>query len=321
MQINEAIVVFDEYLNSYRKKQLSSSLLAPVDYILALGGKRLRPAIVIWISQFYNGDIDDSFKAALAIEMFHNFSLVHDDIMDASPIRRGKDTVHVKWNDNTAILSGDIMLVLVYKILSELKSPKLKQALELFNYSALEVCVGQQMDIDYEDQDSISLDDYIEMIGKKTGDLLGASFALGALLADASKEDVNHFYEFGKKTGLAFQLQDDILDLFGDHSKVGKQVGGDIIANKKTCLWIRAFEKANEKQLQELNAMALETDPVLKVKIASDLFLALDVKKDSDIIKSKYQAEAFDHLNQVSLSAESKKEIENFAYDLLGREY
>ena len=247
MPIEKANKAFINYFDSYRKEKLSGSLLAPVDYIFSLGGKRLRPAISIWINQLYDGNLNDVLPAALAIEMFHNFSLVHDDIMDEAPLRRGKATVHSKWNTNTAILSGDAMLVLVYEILSDLEKSKLKPALKLFNFAAINVCEGQQLDMDFENLNNINLDDYIKMIGLKTGDLLGASFALGALLANASKADIDHLYSFGKNTGIAFQLQDDILDLYGDQVKVGKQVGGDIISNKKTCLWIQAFEKVNKK--------------------------------------------------------------------------
>jgi geranylgeranyl diphosphate synthase type II len=321
MFIQEAIVTFENFLQSYRKENLNSPLLKPVNYILSLGGKRIRPAVVIWINQLYNGDLEDSLKAALAIEMFHNFSLVHDDIMDEAPLRRGKKTVHSKWNTNTAILSGDAMLVLVYQLFSGLDENKLKASLELFNVSALNVCEGQQLDMDFEDQSSISMEQYIQMIGLKTGDLLGASFALGALLADAPKEDVENLFQFGKKTGIAFQLQDDILDLFGDQEKVGKQIGGDIIANKKTCLWISAFEKANEEQLAELEVMANETEQFKKVGSAIRLFKQLEVKEETNAIKTVYQNEAFVHLDSTSLSTFKKEEIKNFAISLLGREF
>lgn len=321
MLIQEAIVTFENFLQSYRNENLNSPLLKPVNYILSIGGKRIRPAIVIWINQLYNGNIDDSLKAALAIEMFHNFSLVHDDIMDEAPLRRGKKTVHSKWNTNTAILSGDAMLVLVYQLFSELDEDKLKASLAIFNVSALNVCEGQQLDMDFEDQESISMDQYIQMIGLKTGDLLGASFALGALLADAQKNDIENLYQFGKKTGIAFQLQDDILDLFGNHEKVGKQIGGDIIANKKTCLWIRAFEKANTEQRKELEEMASETIPSKKIESAIRLFNQLEIKDEADLIKTAYQKEAFAHLDTITLPIFKKEEIKNFALSLLGREY
>lgn len=321
MQIQEAIVAFEGYLQSYREDNLNSPLLEPVDYILSLGGKRIRPAIVIWLNDLYNGDINNGLNAALAIEMFHNFSLVHDDIMDEAPLRRGKETVHSKWNNNAAILSGDAMLVLVYQILSELDKDQLKEALKLFNVSALNVCEGQQLDMEFESQSTISLDSYINMIGLKTGDLLGASFALGALLANASKEDIENLYLFGKLTGVAFQLQDDILDLYGEQAKVGKQTGGDILANKKTCLWIRAFEKADKDQLKELEKMASDKNPISKVDKAIELFNELGVKEEANEIKSRFQEDALIHLNAINLSPSKKEEIKNFSLLLLGREF
>jgi geranylgeranyl diphosphate synthase type II len=241
--------------------------------------------------------------------------------MDEAPLRRGKATVHHKWNSNTAILSGDAMLVLVYQILSELKNDKLSSVLSLFNTSALNVCEGQQLDMDFEEKEDISIDEYVKMIGLKTGDLLGASFAIGALLANASREDVDHLYAFGKLTGIAFQLQDDILDLYGDQNKVGKQIGGDILANKKTCLWIRAFEKADKQQRMLLDKMVLETDPKLKVDAAIQLFSDLDVEDEANKLKEKYQSEAFEHLAHVNLTKSKKNEISSFALSLLARKF
>jgi len=321
MQIQEAIVAFETHLKSYQNSKLTTPLLEPIDYILSLGGKRIRPSICIWINHLYEGDLNEGLKAALAIEMFHNFSLVHDDIMDEAPLRRGKATVHHKWNSNTAILSGDAMLVLVYQILSELKNDKLSSVLHLFNTSALNVCEGQQLDMDFEEKEDISIDEYVKMIGLKTGDLLGASFAIGALLANASREDVDHLYAFGKLTGIAFQLQDDILDLYGDQNKVGKQIGGDILANKKTCLWIRAFEKADKQQRMLLDKMVLESDPQQKVDTAIQLFNELNVEEEANRLKEKYQIEAFKHLAKVNLTEAKKKEISSFAFSLLARKF
>ena len=311
MQIQEAITAFESYLTSYQKKNLTTPLLEPIDYILSLGGKRIRPGICIWINNLYGGELNEGLKAALAIEMFHNFSLVHDDIMDEAPLRRGKETVHHKWNNNTAILSGDAMLVLVYQILSELKNTKLSSVLPLFNTSALNVCEGQQLDMDFEEKDDISIEEYVKMIGLKTG----------ALLANAPEEDVDHLYAFGKLTGIAFQLQDDILDLYGEQEKVGKQIGGDILANKKTCLWIRAFEKADNSQRVALDKMAIEANPKNKVEEAIRLFGQLNVQEDANELKEKYQNEAFDHLEKVTLGASKKDEIKSFALSLLARKF
>ena len=320
MQFNKAIVAFKNYLENYQDNSLNGKLLKPVKYMLSLGGKRLRPAILVWINQLYKGDLNEALNAAMAIEMFHNFSLVHDDIMDEAPLRRGKITVHQKWNTNTAILSGDAMLILVYQALENIRPEHLGKAINLLNKSALSVCEGQQLDMDFETEKRISIVRYIEMIGQKTGDLLGASFALGALLANAPESDVKKLYEFGKKTGIAFQIQDDILDLYGDKAKVGKQIGGDILANKKTFLWIRAFEKASSQLRDELNKMEAEINPEIKVKLAIGLFNELSVKEDAEHEMKKLQNEALGLLKKLELKTPDKNQITEFALKLLSRE-
>jgi geranylgeranyl diphosphate synthase type II len=321
MKLQEAILAFNNFLDTYKQEHLQNRLLKPVHYILSSDAKRLRPAIVVWLNQLYNGDLKNGLHGALAIEMFHNFSLVHDDIMDEAPLRRGKETVHSKWGNNTAILSGDAMLVLVYKILTQVDEKMLKASLELFNDAALNVCEGQQLDMDFEDLPTIKMEEYITMIGLKTGDLLGASFALGALLANANQNDSDNLYSFGKKTGIAFQLQDDILDLYGDQKKVGKQKGGDVIANKKTALWISALEKADKNQRIDFQKMANERKPKEKVKMALALFEDLDVRSDAEALKLNFQKEAFQHLDALSLNKEAKNQIKFFAENLLNREY
>lgn len=320
MEFNKAVEAFNNYLEAYRTKDLTGNLLEPVKYILSLGGKRLRPALLVWINQLYDGDISEALNGALAIEMFHNFSLVHDDIMDQAPLRRGQESVHQKWGTNTAILSGDAMLILVYQILECVKSEHFKNAVSLLNKSALNVCRGQQLDMDFETERIIEIDQYLEMIDQKTGDLLGASFSMGALLANASEKDIESLYKFGKKTGVAFQIQDDILDLYGDKSKVGKQIGGDIISNKKTYLWIRAFEKADKKMQRLLFEMENETDSSVKVEMAQKLFQELGVKADAENEKRKFQNEALDLLEELDLANEKKDMIGQFALSLLSRE-
>ena len=320
MKFNKATEAFNNYLEDYREKNLKGNLLKPVKYILSLGGKRLRPALLVWINQLFNGDINEALNGALAIEMFHNFSLVHDDIMDEAPLRRGKESVHQKWGTNTAILSGDAMLILVYQILENIEPEHFQRAISLLNRSALNVCRGQQLDMDFESKRIIDIDQYIEMIGQKTGDLLGASFSMGALLANASEKDIENLYEFGKKTGIAFQIQDDILDLFGDKSKVGKQVGGDIISNKKTYLWIMAFEKADEKMQSRLINMESEINPTLKVEMAQKLFHELGVKTDAENEKKKFQNEALGLLDELDLAKEKREMIGQLTLGLLSRE-
>ena len=221
------------------------SLYDPIRYIMKLGGKRLRPMLVLTGYQLYKSDVESVAKYAAAVEAFHNFTLMHDDIMDNAPLRRGKPTVHEKYNSNTAILSGDVMLVKVYDMFLSLPDHQLKEVLRLFNKTASEVCEGQQMDMDFETMKKVSEKEYLEMIRLKTAVLLGFSLELGAILADAPKEDRKALYEFGVNIGLSFQLMDDLLDVYGDQKKFGKAVGGDIVSNKKTYLLIKAFRKKN----------------------------------------------------------------------------
>lgn len=320
MEFNKAVKAFNNYLEEYSNNNLSGNLLEPVKYILSLGGKRLRPALLVWVNQLYNGDMNEALSAAMAIEMFHNFSLVHDDIMDEAPLRRGQSSVHQKWGTNTAILSGDAMLILVYQILENIEPEHFNKAVRLLNRSALNVCRGQQLDMDFETKQIIDIGQYIEMISQKTGDLLGASFAMGALLANSSEKDVENLYKFGQNTGVAFQIQDDILDLYGEKSKVGKQIGGDIISNKKTFLWIRAFEKADKEMRSQLIKMEEETNPKKKVEMAQLLFHELGVKADAENEKQKFQNEALGLLNELDLAIEKKEMIGQFALSLLSRE-
>ncbi len=320
MEFNKAVDAFNNYLEEYSNENLKGNLLEPVKYILSLGGKRLRPALLVWINQLFNGDINEALNGALAIEMFHNFSLVHDDIMDEAPLRRGKESVHQKWGINKAILSGDAMLILVYQILENIEPEHFQKTVSLLNRSALNVCKGQQLDMDFETERIIEIGQYLEMIGQKTGDLLGASFSIGALLANASEKDIDHLYKFGKKTGIAFQIQDDILDLYGDKSKVGKQVGGDIISNKKTYLWIRAFEKADNNMKDHLINMVNESNPTTKVEQAQSLFQELGVKVDAENEKQKFQSEALKLLENLDLSKDKKEMVGQFALSLLSRE-
>ncbi len=228
------------------------SLYEPIRYIMSLGGKRLRPLLTTLSYSLYKNDVEEIIPYAVAVEAFHNFTLLHDDIMDKAPLRRGKATVHEKWNVNTAILSGDVMLVKVYEMFLGLDEKKLKEILSIFSQCAAEVCEGQQWDMEFEDEKRISETKYLEMIRLKTAVLLGFSLELGALLADASEQDRKSLKDFGVNIGIAFQLKDDFLDVYADKKKFGKQVGGDIIANKKTFLLIKALEKAEGKQKAEL---------------------------------------------------------------------
>lgn len=237
---------FDNQLSNIAFVKEPKNLYLPIDYIMKLGGKRIRPCMALLFTEAYGRDIKDAFPLANSIEIFHNFTLVHDDIMDEAPLRRGKTTVHEKWDVNTAILSGDSMMIVAYQQLLQLDTPRFKALLDYFNKSALLVCEGQQKDMDFEQESVVSLDEYLEMIKNKTAVLLAASMKLGAMLAGASETQMDLVEEYGLKIGLAFQLRDDYLDVFGDEA-VGKQAAGDIITNKKTALYLYALEQASEE--------------------------------------------------------------------------
>src|ERR1700761_9383330 len=225
-----------------------AALYEPISYILSIGGKRMRPALLLMACDLFGGDVDDALAPALAIEVFHNFTLMHDDIMDNAPLRRGRTTVHERWNKNVAILSGDVMLIEGYKLMMQVKDHLLRQILDIFNNTAVDVCEGQQIDMEFEQRNDVTIKEYINMIRLKTAVVLGGALKIGALLGGASTKDANLLADFGVNLGLAFQLQDDILDVYGNPEKFGKQVGGDIIANKKTYLLLKALELADETQ-------------------------------------------------------------------------
>ena len=255
------------------------SLYEPIRYIMALGGKRLRPMLVLLAYRMYRDDFRKVMPQAIAVEAFHNFTLMHDDIMDQAPLRRGKPTVHKKWNVNTAILSGDVMLVKVYDMLSKLDAELLKQSLPLFNQTAREVCEGQQLDMDFETRATVTEKEYLNMIRLKTAVLLGFSLQFGALLAGAPAEEQRLLHEFGTGIGVGFQLKDDLLDVYADKDKFGKQVGGDIISNKKTFLLIKALERATGKDKKELTGWLAATrfHKAEKVKAVTALYDRLDI--------------------------------------------
>ena len=233
---------FLSYLKDYNTERDPKNLYEPVQYILNLGGKRLRPILTLMTADCFGGDVNKALDAALAVEVFHNFSLIHDDIMDDAPLRRGQQTVHEKWDLNTGILSGDAMLIMAYQLFENYPPETFQNLLTLFSKTALEVCEGQQYDIDFETRNAVSIAEYLKMIEYKTAVLVAAAMKMGAIIAGASDEDQNRCYEFGKNLGIAFQLQDDYLDAFGNPETFGKQVGGDIIENKKTYLYLKALE-------------------------------------------------------------------------------
>jgi geranylgeranyl diphosphate synthase, type II len=297
-----------------------SNLYDPLRYFLNIGGKRMRPILTLLGGEAFGADKEKVLNSALAIEVFHNFSLIHDDIMDDAPLRRGQETVHEKWNNNIAILSGDVLLVKAYQLIAKNDSKSLPAILDIFNKTAVEVCEGQQMDMDFESRDNVSIDEYIEMIRLKTSVLLGCALETGAIVAGASKNDAKLIYEFGQQIGIAFQIQDDILDLYADPEKFGKQVGGDVISNKKTLLLLKAFEIANESQIVQLNALLAEENLVLKVKSVRELFDDLGVREICKGIMNDHYNKAKLAINQISISEESKRPLLELAAYLMERE-
>ncbi len=295
------------------------SLYDPAQYILGIGGKRIRPVCVLMGNQLFDEIDPDAYNAAAAIELFHNFSLIHDDIMDKAPMRRGMETVHTKYGESTALLAGDVMFVKAYEYLNKIKLAQLQKVLYLFNNTASAVCEGQQMDMDFEIRETVGMDEYVNMITLKTSVLLAASLKLGAILGGASEGNQNHLYEFGKNLGIAFQVQDDYLDAFGNPEKFGKKPGGDILANKKTFLMIHAFETAKPEQLIELKAL-IKNNPADKVEKVMQIFKDCKVDNWATALKNKYLQTALKHLEDTAVLSVRKKPLQELADYLMMRE-
>lgn len=321
-KLTNFIQIVEEAIEKNAYKKQPQSLYAPINYTLALGGKRIRPALLLLANDLFNGKLEKAINAALAIEVFHNFTLVHDDIMDNAPIRRGKPTVFKKWDINTAILSGDVMLVEAYQLLAACDAGILPELLKLFNKTAVEVCEGQQYDMLFEKAADVTIDNYLKMIELKTAVLLGTSLKMGAIIAGAPKSDANHFYEFGKNIGVAFQLMDDILDVYGNPEKFGKQVGGDILANKKTYLLLKTMELANGDLRKELefclNSKTLS--PENKITRVKSIYNQLRIKEKSIDEMNHFYNTAIAHLDSIEAPREKKAIFENFAKKLMQRE-
>jgi len=320
--IAELQEVFNRYLKKQSFKNQPEELYNPFQYILSLGGKRMRPTMVLLGCEMFSHDAEQALPQAMAIELFHNFSLIHDDIMDKAPLRRGKPTVHEKFNNNTAILSGDVMLVYAYEYLLENSKEKAEQLIRLFNKTAIEVCEGQQFDMNFENDNRVSVNDYLKMIELKTAVLLGCALKMGAIMGGANEDDTNRIYEVGRKLGIAFQLQDDVLDSFGDEKKFGKQPGGDIIQNKKTMLLIETLERATEEQLKVLKFWLdkKEFEPKEKVKAIMDIYYELNIRDIAENEILRYYEEAMLTLDEIDIPEIGKTEIRNFAKSLLVRE-
>ncbi|WP_421921114.1 polyprenyl synthetase family protein [Marinifilum sp.] len=296
-------------------------LFEPMKYILGIGGKRLRPILVLLSANLFKEDLKKVCLPAIGIEVFHNFTLLHDDVMDHAPIRRSKATVHEKWNSNVAILSGDAMSIKAYQYIVSCEDKHLRDVLTVFNQTALEVCEGQQFDMEFEDRIDVQIDEYLEMIRLKTAVLLGGSLKMGAIMGDADLKDAELLYHFGVNLGMAFQLQDDYLDVFGDEGVFGKKIGGDILCNKKTYLLIKAFElaKADDKKELETWITAKDFNPEEKIKAVRSIYEKLNVKDKSQSKIDEYFSLCLEYLDKVNVPAEKKSELYSMVKKLVNR--
>lgn len=312
---------FLAYLENQKIIREPKNLYTPIDYILQLGGKRIRPVLTLMAADIFSNTYKKALPAALAVEVFHNFTLIHDDIMDEAPLRRGKETVHKKWDLNTGILSGDAMLILAYQYFENYEPKVFQKLAQLFSKTALEVCDGQQLDIDFETRNDVTIPEYIKMITLKTSVLVAAALKMGAIVAEAKEEEANHLYNYGLNLGIAFQLQDDYLDTFGNPETFGKQVGGDIIENKKTFLYLKALQLSDERDKIELldlfNKKLSENSK--KIEKAKEIFIK---NKIPELIKKEvlnYTNKAFDCLENINISKEKKKNLKLFGDSLMSR--
>nr|WP_129729536.1 polyprenyl synthetase family protein [Parabacteroides goldsteinii] len=316
LSFNEILQKIENEISQLSFEYPPKSLYDPIEYILSLGGKRIRPALALMACNLYRENVDNAINPALGIEVFHNFTLLHDDLMDKADKRRNKPTVHKVWNDNTAILSGDAMLIAAYQLIGKTEPEHLKEVFDLFTATALEICGGQQYDMEFESRTDVTEAEYIEMIRLKTAVLLACSLKTGAIMGGASKEDAMNLYEFGINIGLAFQLQDDLLDVYGDTATFGKNIGGDIICNKKTFLLIHAFELASIEQKQILKDwIGKESfNPAEKIKAITAIYNTLNLKDITTAKMQGYYDKAMEHLSALNVSPEKLtilKEVSN----------
>ena len=321
LPINEYQEQFLLYLENQNFDKEPKNLYQPIDYILQLGGNRLRPVLTLMSTEVFDGDYKKALPAALAVEVFHNFSLIHDDIMDDAPLRRGKVTVHEKWNINTGILSGDAMLILAYQNFEQYEPTIFRALAKLFSKTALEVCEGQQYDVDFETRDDVTISEYLKMIGYKTAVLVAAAMKMGAIIAETSEENANLIYDFGYNLGLAFQLQDDYLDAFGNPKTFGKQVGGDIIENKKTYLYLKAmeFSKPEEKE-QLVHYFSIHPeDNSTKINDVKEIFNTTGASAATQKSIQDFTLKAFETLDKMNISEDKKAILKAFGDNLMER--
>lgn len=311
----------DHLTTQFSAPKEPKNLYAPIHYILDLGGKRLRPVLTLMSCELFGTPFEKAQNAALAVELFHNFSLIHDDIMDNAPLRRGKETVHEKWDTNTGILSGDALLILAYQLFENYEPETFQKLAKLFSKTAIEVCEGQQYDMDFEERDNVSVDEYLHMINFKTAVLVGAAMEMGAIVAEASEKSQSAIYEFGRNLGLAFQLQDDYLDVFGDPETFGKQVGGDIISNKKTYLYLKARQDLSIEKSRELEHLysIQPKNPAEKIEAVKRLFVSSGAQEKTKNKIKNYTNVAIDLLYELEISESDRKELSDFANHLIYR--
>lgn len=313
--------ILNDYLAEINIPTTPKNLYEPINYILSIGGKRMRPILTLMAAEIFGADYKKAFSAATAVELFHNFSLIHDDIMDDAPLRRGNQTVHEKWNVNTGILSGDALLILAYQYFENYEPKIFRDLAQIFSKTALEVCEGQQLDVDFEQRDDVSIDEYILMIKYKTAVLVAAALKMGAVVAETSQQNANLIYEFGLNLGIAFQLQDDYLDAFGDALTFGKQVGGDIIENKKTYLYLKALELADVDTKNQLaNLFSIKpVDPKQKIKTVKEYFISTGAAKQTQQLIEEYTLAAFKTLETLDVPNQEKQGLIDFGNLLMKR--
>lgn len=320
---NEVLTIVNREVEQINWKREPTGLYEPIEYILSLGGKRLRPAITLMACNLYSDEIMKALKPSIGLEIFHNFTLLHDDIMDRADMRRGKPTVHKKWNDNTAILSGDVMQIEAYKWIACAPEVLLKKILDIFSKTAAEICEGQQFDMEFEQQSDVSIEQYIEMIRLKTAVLIAAGCQIGALIGGSDDEDAENLYDFGNNIGIAFQLKDDMLDVYGNEASFGKKIGGDILCNKKTYLLINALKLAEGREKEELHYWIGKNDSEHqheKIRAVTEIYNRLGVKEVCQKAMVHYYNLAISSIDKVKVPEERKEELKKLAQKLMSRD-
>ena len=322
-RFNELLALVSEEVEKLKYQNEPRELYEPIEYIMGLGGKRLRPIVCLMSCEMFGGNIDKAMHAALGMEMFHNFTLVHDDIMDSAQFRRGKPTVHINWNENRALLSGDAMIILANKLMMKVDDHFLREVMEVYNNTGLKVCDGQQLDLNFEQRDVISMDEYMKMIKLKTAVLIAGCFRMGAVIAGTSTRNKDLIEEFGLNLGISFQIEDDLLDSFGDYEKFGKKIGGDILINKKTFLLVKAMEIADQATRKKIDYWLSLKDFNKNEKLDSLLSIFKDLNiKEIALQESKlYFENAIIALDQIKVPLKDKMQLKQFAYLLINREY